>query len=329
MSEAGDYDPGHWRGYDFKSARKTYDKHVSRSYSDARVSRGGKSVSVKDCVPAEVKTESTSPLVIAIDVTGSMGDWPATIFSKLPYLDLEGKEYLGEDMEISFAAVGDYFSDEYPLQVQPFCTGKGLEKTLKKLIIEQGGGGTTQESYELAATYYAHNTSMDEAVRPIFIFIGDEGFYDWVDKEASKDWAHVSGKQRVSGAVAIKNLKKKFSVYIVRKPYSMSRINSRSSTDERIHKQWVEALGEDHVVELPDASRVVDVIFGILAKETGRVDYFEGELKDRQDPDQVSVVMDSLVTVHTASVKKLPENVSLTRRKKGSKTPGKSVSLLD
>jgi hypothetical protein len=29
-----------------------------------------------------------------------MGDWPATMFSKLPYLENEGKEYLGEDFEI-------------------------------------------------------------------------------------------------------------------------------------------------------------------------------------------------------------------------------------
>ena len=35
MSEAGDYDPGVWKGYDFKSARAKFDVHAGRSYADA------------------------------------------------------------------------------------------------------------------------------------------------------------------------------------------------------------------------------------------------------------------------------------------------------
>ena len=57
-------------------------------------------------------------------------------------------------------------------------------------------------------------------------------------------------------------------------------------------------MGEDHVVELPDAKRVVDVIFGILARETGRIEYFREEIEGRQDPDQVKTVYKSLATIH-------------------------------
>ena len=60
-------------------------------------------------------------------------------------------------------------------------------------------------------------------------------------------------------------------------------------------------LGTDRVVGLPDASRVVDVIFGILARETDRIEYFREELEGRQRPDQVKTVMKSLETVHTLS----------------------------
>lgn len=31
-----------------------------------------------------VSTESTNPLIVAIDVTGSMSSWPAEIFDRLP-----------------------------------------------------------------------------------------------------------------------------------------------------------------------------------------------------------------------------------------------------
>ena len=171
MSEAGDFDPGPWQGHDFKSAKKKYDVHVGRSYQDAVK----KKVNPNDLVPSTIATDSKAPLVVACDVTGSMGESPATIFSKCPYLDLEGKEYLGDDMAISFAAVGDAYSDQYPLQVQPFDHGLKLKKCLKELIIEGGGGGQSKESYELAALYYARNVDMPNAINPIFVFIGDEG----------------------------------------------------------------------------------------------------------------------------------------------------------
>ena len=85
MTESGDYDPGPWRGHDFGSARRTYDVHVGRSYDDALSKRK----SLEDVLPDKISTESTSPLVIACDVTGSMGEWPSVMFSKLPYLELE------------------------------------------------------------------------------------------------------------------------------------------------------------------------------------------------------------------------------------------------
>ena len=170
MSEAGDFTPGVWAGYDFSSARKKYDVHVGRSYGDAVAKRK----KATDLVPASLTTNSESPLVIACDVTGSMGEWPAVIFSKLPYLELEGKEYLGPTMEISFAAIGDAYCDQYPLQVRPFTSGTDLKSQLEELVIEGGGGGQACESYELAALYYSRNVGMPNAIKPIFVYIGDE-----------------------------------------------------------------------------------------------------------------------------------------------------------
>ena len=178
MSESGDYSPGVWTGYSFREARKTYDEHVGRSYSDAR--RENKTVS--NLIPKSITTNSESPLVIACDVTGSMGSWPATMFSKLPYLELEGKEYLGNNMKVSFAAIGDAYSDSYPLQVQKFTSGRGLERSLKELVIEGRGGNGFRETYELCALYYSKNANIPKAIKPVFVFIGDEATYDFIDK---------------------------------------------------------------------------------------------------------------------------------------------------
>jgi len=327
MAETTDYDPGPWRGHDFKDARVAYDKHAGRSYTEAAAA--GKKAA--DFVPSSIKTKSEAPLVIACDVTGSMGAWPATIFSKLPYLELEGKEYLGDTMEISFAAIGDCVKgDHYPLQVRPFVQGTDLEKELKALVVEGGGGGGGEESYDLAAKYYAENVEMPNAVRkPIFIFIGDEGLYATLKASDADQFAKVKMKKDQEVEDIIKDLKKTYSVYVVRKSYG--------SSDNIIQRQWAELLGDDHVCPLQDASRVVDVIFGILARETGRIDYFKKEIGDRQEPAQVDVVMKSLKTVHAAaiakpSIKKIAydkqEMKSVTRRNRGDEDSGKPTKSL-
>jgi len=299
MSESGSYNPGPWRNHNFKAAKKKYDVHVGRSYEDALSKRKN----IKDIIEKTLKTKSKSPLVIACDVTGSMGEWPATIFSKLPYLELEGKEYLGEDLEISFAAVGDVYSDDYPLQVRKFESGIKLKKRLKELVIEGGGGGQMMESYDLTALYYARKVKTSNGSKPIFIFIGDEGCYDFVDKEAAKKYTGIDLKKRLSTKAVMKELQKKYSVYLIRKPYD-SKGDSMSSIDKKIYKQWEEMLGEDRISILPDPSRVVDVIFGILAKETERLEYFKEEIEERQRDDQVDAVMKALDTIHKKKKRK-------------------------
>jgi hypothetical protein len=287
MSESNDYNPGDWAGHDFGAARKAYDAHAGRSY-DKAVSAGKKAV---DLVAATIETQSQFPLIIRCDVTGSMGAWPATIFSKLPYLDIEGKQYLGPDMEVSFGAIGDaVMGDKYPFQVRPFGKGTDLAEQLKGLVIEGGGGGDKCESYELSALYDARNVKCPNALKPIHIIIGDEGIHEYVEVEHAKN-AQVVIQARISYQAVFEELKRRFAVYVIRKDYG-------EGYESRIQKQWVDLLGEDHVVRLDDPNRVVDVIFGILAKETGRVAYFKEELEGRQTPEQVKTVYDSLKTVH-------------------------------
>lgn len=301
MSESGDYSPGVWKGHDFASARRSYDAYVGRSYSDA-VSAGK---GTKDLIAENVKTESTAPLVIVVDETGSMGDWPATIFSKLPYLENEGKEYLGDDFEICFMAIGDaYEAEQYPLQVRPFAKGLELKDRLKELVIEGGGGGQTTETYELAALFAAEKVEIPKAIKPIMIFIGDEQCYDTINPDHAEKLLGIKLQKTLTTDAVFQKLREKFAVYLIRKPYHRSSSNELSETDRHITAHWESLLGEGHISNLPEAGRVVDVIFGILAKESGRVAYFEHELEDRQTEDQVKTVYKSLATIH-----KIPEKV--------------------
>jgi hypothetical protein len=104
--------------------------------------------------PREVN--NATPIVLALDVTRSRGDDTKRVHDQLPTLmkRIEERAYV-VGPGISFAAVGDADADKAPLQVGQFEADNRLDAVLANLWIEEGGGGTGQESYELAAWYYA------------------------------------------------------------------------------------------------------------------------------------------------------------------------------
>ena len=90
------------------------------------------------------------PILVAFDVTGSMGDIP-TRFAK----DMLGKlmtrlveQRWVVDPQLLFAAVGDAVSDRAPLQIGQFESGLEMDMWLTRLWLE-GGGGDAPESYLL------------------------------------------------------------------------------------------------------------------------------------------------------------------------------------
>lgn len=319
MSEAGDYNPGVWSGHDFASARRNYKDYADTSMNKAIADRK----TINDLVPTSLTTKSSSPVVVVTDETGSMNDWPATMFSKLPYLEHEAKtEYFESDVEFSWAAIGDAHNNEsYPLQARPFAKGTELAKRLEELVIEGNGGGTMHETYEYAALYYARNVVMPKAIRPLIIFIGDESPYDYVDTEIAKAIAHVELSKRLSTATVFEELKQKFAVYFIQKPYSHETFSDKGlhGVSAEVNTNWAKLVGADHIALLAEPGRVVDVIFGIMAKEAGKISYFKKEIEDRQDPSQVKTVYTALKTIHTidkSPTRKLLPGRSVTRRPK-------------
>ncbi len=343
MPEDSDYTPAPWSaGTSFSSARAAYDASAGRSYSEA-ISKG---VTSGDLVPDKVSSDAASPIVLVFDVTGSMGTWPAVMFSKFGYFDHEVDFYTDHDYEVCVAAVGDHNygdessrggSDKYPLQVRPFGKGKDVAEALTKLVNERGGGGNSVEAYNLAAVYFANNCEITKAIRPVIIFVGDEGIHAVTEAKDAKSLCKVDTATNLDTAEVFEQLKKKFEVFVIRKIYD-------GTGDHRINKQWEDYLGADHVANLQDPNRVVDVIFGILAQVHGKVEDFKKELAERQGKDsdgdkKIDVTLVALNTIHTSrgvSVKKLTcgstsksksnsKSVSITRRKGAAGKTAKSL----
>lgn len=266
MSEGGDYErsPSWDHGHNFSSARDYYrDTHVAASRVEAQEARKPRS----ELLPAKLKTNSPTPVVLVGDETGSVGKRFSVAFSKSPYLVHEAKEYLGPDTETCVAAIGDAHNGEnYPLQAREFTGDRTVLKTrIAELMIESLGGGSGHETYELAALYFANNVEMPKATKPIIIFFGDELPYDEISPSMAEEIAHVKIKKTMTTEEVFEALKRKFSVYFIQFPYNTTvLLETKGPTENQVYTRWVGLLGADHVSYLPDPERIVDVIFGIL-----------------------------------------------------------------
>ncbi len=131
---------------------------------------------------------NTTPIIVVMDGTLSRGDDAKVIFSKVPMFfgQLKMRSYV-PDPEICWVVVGDATCDKAPLQVAQFESDNKLDEWLAKMWLEGGGGGTGQESYQLAAYYIAKKMLLDavkkRGKKALVFFLVDEGFYPKVSRE--------------------------------------------------------------------------------------------------------------------------------------------------
>lgn len=238
-------------------------------------------------------SEVANPIVFALDVTGSMGDWSRIIYDKMPMFfgQIMIQKYLS-DPAISLCAIGDHLSDEAPLQVSEFAKGSEIDSNLGEMFLEGGGGGTFYESYDLAAYFYSNFCDLNNSVLPFFFITGDEAFYEKIQEKHVYKFLN----KNVQGNFVIardswKELMKKFNVFLVKKIYEEEAIEAK------IKKQWIETLGEERVLYITHPKACVDVMLGAIALTSScrTMDEYIQDMKDRgQTPERIKEVCESL-----------------------------------
>ncbi len=188
----------------------------------------------------------TTPIVVAMDVTASRGDDAKVIYEKLPMLmgQLYMKGYV-PDPTVSFCAIGDATSGDFaPIQVGQFESDERLDAILGKMWLEEGGGGTGQESYELLAYYFAKHAKLDvnkRGKKGLFFFVGDEGFYPKVAKDQIKSFIGDDVAEDISSAKVFADLQKNFHVFLIFPKKTAA--ERRSNIDAEIRRRVTEAGG--------------------------------------------------------------------------------------
>jgi hypothetical protein len=228
-----------------------------------------------------INTPSKNPLIIAVDVTGSMSSWPFEIFDRLPLLFNTLSQYR-EDLEICFAAIGDARVDQWPLQVTTFASGFDLEQLLSSLYGE-GGGGDAPESYGLFAHWVNTHVTVENAEEPPFLIVfGDISMHPTVETEQIKKYLGDKNARQVDALKAWQQVSKNWNTWFLRR--------STGKLNDATHAQWAEAIGEQKIFQIQDDLRAVDYAMGLVARAWGHFDNFQDNMRARQDETKVEMV---------------------------------------
>jgi hypothetical protein len=228
-----------------------------------------------------ISSESSNPLIIAIDVTGSMANWPFEIFDRLPLLYNTLSQYR-EDVEICFAAIGDAAVDRWPLQVTTFASGFDLEQLLGSLYGE-GAGGDAAESYGLFAHWVnTHVKIPDLKENPFLIVFGDAPMHPTIP---TAQISHYLGDKLTKDVDTYKvwnQVIRKWNTWFLRRP--------TGKPGDIVDDQWGKAIGAQKIFHIDDEQRAVDYAMGLIARAWGHFDNFQENMRARQSEEKVKSV---------------------------------------
>lgn len=211
-------------------------------------------------------------IVFALDVTGSMGDIPRMLATRqLPHFMKVLMDAGVADPQILFMAVGDATCDRSPLQVGQFeSTAELMDQWLTRCHLEGGGGGTGEESYELALYLLAQHTEMDCWVKRRkrgYVFVtGDERPYPILSRHVVEAIVGDRLDDDLRGEEVVAELQKTFAPYFV---------IPNPARRQKCERRWRDLLG-DHVLCAEAAEDVCFVTAGAVLLGEGLVDGARG-----------------------------------------------------
>jgi hypothetical protein len=232
-----------------------------------------------------IRTESTNPLIVAVDVTGSMANWPFEIFDRLPLLYNTLAQYR-EDLEICFVAIGDAAVDRWPLQVTTFAGGFDLEQLLGSLFGE-GGGGDAPESYGLFAHWVNTHVDLPDLAEPPFMIVfGDITMHPTVPKQQIDHFLGDQVSRDVDAIAAWQQVCQTWNTWFLRRP--------TGSPGDQVDRQWGQAIGEQKIFHIEDEERAVDYAMGLIARAWGHFGDFQDNMRARQSEDKVAQISEPI-----------------------------------
>lgn len=224
-------------------------------------------------------------IAVMFDVTGSMHTIPRVLQKKLPDLleRLLTNGYV-PDPQVLFGAFADIRArDPIPVQVSQFESDNRMDEHLRNIALTGGGGGTSEESYELVLYFFARHTSIDcweKRSRKGYLFIiGDEMPYPEV---RAQDVDKVFGEKLMQNIPTEEIMAEVTEMYHV--VYVIPR-NASHGDDQRVIGRWESLIGSQNVLR----PETVDDIAMTIATWVGNVEQaYEDEAEDETEEPEVA-----------------------------------------
>lgn len=217
----------------------------------------------------------TVPVILALDVTGSMGGAAAKVAKQLN--DIMTSLYDNpnvNDIEFCIMAIGDLKYDSAPIQMSQFESDIRIAEQLDAVYFERGGGGNNYESYTAAWYMGLYHTDLDcwkRGKKGIIITMGDELPNPYLPANSFKHGLNVVTGDNRQGDVEtdelFKDVTKKFDVYHISVDDSETSYNFYKHCHD-IDNKWRELIGDNyHVSNLNDLNKTITEI--IIDHEEG------------------------------------------------------------
>lgn len=218
---------------------------------------------IRECCDSE-EHQNTLPVILALDVTGSMGRTAVEVAKKLNEImtKLYGQV---KDVEFMIMGIGDLAYDYYPIQASQFESDIRIAEQLDKVYFEFGGGGNSFESYTAAWYFGSRHTKLDcwnRGKKGVIITIGDERLNPHLPASGWRSGLSATTGDILQADVETKDLypeaAEKFDIYHIN-------VNHRGGYDQDgIKESFLEYLDTDHFRTIDRVDDIADEIVKIV-----------------------------------------------------------------
>lgn len=209
----------------------------------------------------------TTPVMIGLDVTGSMSDLLDVTAKRLGEMvkDILERQPV-EGPQIMFCAVGDSICDRSPLQATQFESDIRIASQLTDLWFERGGGGNSFESYPLVWYFAANKTKTDawekRKEKGVIFTLGDDGFPEKLTKAEIERVFGDKVSEDIDTEALLAQVSRKYEVF------HLMVMDRRSEQTVKLPK-WRKLMGE-RAIAITDVNAIPEIIVSLLENVAGR-----------------------------------------------------------
>lgn len=263
-------------GYYTKSSTEIFSQ---RSINNAMSPYG---INVRESCDSE-EHPNTVPIIVALDVTGSMGSIPHDLVKNgLPTMMDTILKHNIKDPQVLFLAIGDHEYDSTPLQVGQFeSSDELLDSWLTKVYIEGGGGGNDGESYLLAWYFGANHTKIDsfeKRNKKGFLFtIGDEPTLKSIPSNTIKNIMGIEQSGKIDADDVLKKVMEKYHVF------HLHIKETRSGSRQYVIDGWKQLMS-DGLIVVNNKSDIPTIIAETVVKySTNKSSIVESKINEQSN----------------------------------------------